>query len=80
MIFHSFGGLFQGGISGGGGGGGVPRKLSNTNNPRLTGDVRVGFEVTASTEPSVITPPRMLSAGNLTRRISSPLTFRLVSP
>src|SRR5262249_17259478 len=70
----------RGGMSGGGGAGGDPRRLSSTNFPRLTGDVRVGFEVTARTEPSVRMPPRGLSGGNFTRRISSPITFRLVSP
>ena len=33
------------GTSGGGGGGGVPRICSSTHLPRLTGEVRVGFEV-----------------------------------
>ena len=62
------------GTSGGGGGGGVPRMFSKTNSPRFTGDVRVGFDVTASTAPCVSTPPRVLLAGNRTSRISSPVT------
>ena len=32
---------------GGGGGGGVPRMFSSIHLPRLTGEVRVGFEVSA---------------------------------
>ena len=37
------------GTSGGGGGGGVPRICSSTHLPRLTGEVRVGFEVSVRT-------------------------------
>ena len=33
------------------GGAGVPRMLSRMNRPRFTGEVRVGFDVTTSTEP-----------------------------
>ena len=58
----------------GGGGGGVPRKLSRMNNPRFTGEVRVGFEVTANTLPMVNKPPRGLSGGSLTKRMSPPST------
>ena len=66
----------SGGIFGGGGGGGVPRMLSRMKSPRLTGEVRVGFEVTASTVPSVRMPPRRdFRAADTTRRISSPITF-----
>ena len=54
--------------------------LSRINTPRLTGEVRVGLEVTISTEPCVSNPPRELSSGNLTRRISLPVTCRFVSP
>ena len=43
------------------------------NRPRFTGEVRSGFEVTARTVPCVSTPPRGLSAGSFTRRISSPV-------
>ena len=46
------------GTSGGGGGGGVPSRLSSTHLPRLTGEVRVGFEVTVSTLAWVSMPPR----------------------
>ena len=44
------------------------------NTPRFTGEVRVGLEVTASTVPWVSTPPRGLSGGSETRRISGPVT------
>ncbi len=67
LSFIAFAASSSGGMSGGGGGGGVPRRLSRMNKPRFTGEVRVGFEVTASTEPCVMTPPRGLSAGSLTR-------------
>ena len=56
------------------GAGGVPRRFSRMNRPRFTGDVRVGFDVTTSTEPCVSSPPRGLSAGRVTRRISFPVT------
>jgi hypothetical protein len=39
------------------------------NNPRFTGDVRLGFEVTANNVACVNTPPRGLSAGSVIRRI-----------
>ena len=63
----------------GGGGAGFPRMFSRRKSPRLTGDVRVGLDVTASTVPMVSTPPRGLSGGNLTSRISGPVTLRFVS-
>ena len=44
------------------------------NRPRFTGEVRSGFDVTASTVPCVKMPPRGLPAGSVTRRIASPLT------
>ncbi len=50
------------------------------NRPRLTGEVRVGFDVTINIAPCVSTPPRGLSAGSETRRISGPVTFRFVRP
>ena len=53
------------GISGGGGGGAMRKKLSRMNKPRFTGEVRVGFEVTARTVPCVSIPPRGLSGGQL---------------
>ncbi len=65
-------------MSGGGGGVGNPRMLSKMNKPRLTGDVRVGFEVTTRAAPCVNTPPRGLFAGNATRRISGPVMSRFV--
>ena len=49
---------------------GDPKMLSKMNKPRFTGEVRVGFEVTTSIEPWVSSPPRGLSSGRLTRRIS----------
>src|SRR4051794_34031989 len=48
----------RGGTLGGGGEGGEPRMFSRIHLPRLTGDVRVGLEVTVRTLPMVITPPR----------------------
>ena len=59
--------------SGGGGGGGVPRISSRIHLPRLTGEVRVGFEVTVRDVASVTTPPRCLPA-RATRRNWSPVT------
>ena len=56
------------------GGGGVPRKFASTNRPRFTGDVRSGFDVTSSALPWVSMPPRGLSMGRITLRISSPVT------
>ena len=52
----------------------MPKMLSRMNSPRFTGDVRLGFDVTASNVACVSTPPRGLPAGNSTRRISSPST------
>ena len=46
------------GTSGGGGGGGEPSICSNTQRPLLTGDVRVGLEVTVKTLACVRMPPR----------------------
>src|SRR5436190_23617332 len=65
---------FSGGTSGGGGGGGAASKFSRTHLPRITGDVRVGYDVTASTAPIVITPPRWLSVSS-TRRKRLPSTY-----
>ena len=48
--------------------------FSSMNTPRLTGDVRDGFDVTDNMVPCVRTPPRGLSAGNSTSRISAPFT------
>src|SRR5688572_13022082 len=45
------------GTLGGGGGGGVPRICSRTQRPRLTGDVRVGFDVTVRIDAWVSRPP-----------------------
>ena len=62
---------------GGGGAVGTPSRLSRMNSPRLTGEVRSGFDVIASTVPCVNTPPRGLSAGNCTSRMSFPLTSEM---
>ena len=50
------------GTSGGGGGGGDASRLSSTNLPRSTGDVRVGYDVTVRMLPWPSKPPRALSA------------------
>ena len=56
-------------VPGGGGGGGASNKESNTHLPRLTGEVRVGFDVAVSTLACASTPPpRAASTG--TRIIS----------
>ena len=47
--------------------------LSRMNWPRFTGEVRVGLEVTSKIDPCVSTPPRGLSLGSVTLRISLPL-------
>ena len=61
-------------MSGGGGGAGVPSRLSRMNWPRFTGEVRVGLEVTSKIDACVSTPPRGLSLGSVTLRISLPVT------
>ena len=55
------------GTFGGGGGGGVPRMFSRIHLPRSTGDVRLGYDVTASTLPWP-SRPRRFSSGSVTRR------------
>ena len=55
----------------GGGAGGVPRMFSRIHLPRLTGEVRVGFDVAARTLAWVSTPPRGVPASE-TRRKPSP--------
>ncbi len=50
------------GTFGGGGGGGVPRIWSRIQRPRLTGEVRVGFEVMVKMLACVKMPPRSPSA------------------
>ena len=54
-------GASQMGTFAGGGGGGAPMICSSTQRPRLTGDVRVGFEVTVNTLACVSNPPRTRS-------------------
>ena len=46
------------GTSGNGGGGGVPTMFARTQLPRITGDVRVAYEVTARILPCRSNPPR----------------------
>src|SRR5262245_62013807 len=58
--------LFNSGTSGGGGGGGELRKFSKTHLPRLTGEVRVGFDVTVRILACVSKPRRGVPA-RLTR-------------
>ena len=55
----------------GGGDGGVPRMFSRIHLPRLTGEVRVGFDVAARMLAWVSTPPRGVPASE-TRRNQSP--------
>ncbi len=61
---------------GGGGGGGVPKILSSTHFPRLTGEVRVGLEVTVRIDACVKTPPRW-SPGSEILWKSSPSTLSM---
>ena len=58
------------GTSGGGGGGGVLRTWSSTHLPRLTGEVRVEFDVSVRMLAWVRMPPRLV--GSFTRRNSLP--------
>ncbi len=46
------------GTSGGGGGGGVPSRFSRIHLPRITGDVRVAYDVTVRMLPCRSRPPR----------------------
>ena len=55
------------GTFGGGGGGGTPSRLSSIHLPRMTGDVRVGYDVTIRMLPWRRSPPRTPSSGR-TRR------------
>ena len=59
---------------GGGGGDGRPNKFDTTKFPRGMGDVVVPFAVTFNTLACVSKPPRGLSDGSATRRISCPVT------
>ena len=59
---------FNAGTSGKGGGGGVPMMFSRIHLPRMTGDVRVAYEVTVRTLPWRNRPPRSLSLPSATRR------------
>src|SRR5438552_10224028 len=71
------------GTFGGGGGGGVPRICSRTHLPRLTGDVRVGLDVTVRMLPCVINPARSFgreARTNASPRIGWPPGFGLFSP
>src|SRR6185436_20154406 len=66
---------FNAGTFGNGGGGGAPIKFSSTHLPRITGEVRVAYEVTVSTLPCRSKPPRSLSLPSATRRKRLPYTF-----
>ena len=67
-----FGG--PGGFGGGGGGGGLPMTFSSNHLPRVTGEVRVGYDVTVRILPCPSSPPRVSSL-NVTRRKWLPYTF-----
>ena len=49
---------FSAGTFGGGGGGGVPSRFFRTHWPRITGEVRVAYEVTVRMLPCRSSPPR----------------------
>ena len=59
---------FRFGTFAGGGGGGVPRRFPRIQFPRMTGDVRVAYDVTVSTLPCRSNPPRSLFLSSTTRR------------
>src|SRR4029079_9231438 len=59
---------FNDGTLAGGGGGGVPRRFSRIHLPRITGEVRVAYDVTVRILPWRSSPPRSLSESRLTRR------------
>ena len=61
------------GTSGGGSGGGLPSRFCRIHVPRITGEVRFGFEVTSSRLPCP-SRPRRASLGTGTRRKSGPYT------
>src|SRR6185436_12635270 len=63
------------GTSGIGGGGGAPKMFSRIHFPRITGDVRVAYEVTVRTLPWRSSPPRSLFRSNVTRRNWLPYTL-----
>ena len=63
------------GTIGGGSGGGVPRMLFRIHLPRSTGDVRIACDVKVRMLPCPSSPPRGLSAGNVTRRKWAPWTW-----
>src|SRR5260221_1343348 len=65
---------FSAGTSGSGGGGGDPSRFSRTHLPRITGDVRVAYEVTVKILPWRNRPPRSLSRSRATRRKRLPYT------
>ena len=56
---------FSAGTSGGGGGGGVPSRFSRIHLPRITGDVRVAYDVTVRMLPCRSSPPRALSSSSV---------------
>ena len=63
------------GTFGNGGGGGVPTMFSRIHLPRITGEVRVAYEVTVRMLPWRSNPPRSLSLSSATRRNWLPYTF-----
>src|SRR5437867_7698294 len=63
------------GTFGNGGGGGVPMILSRIHLPRITGEVRVAYDVTVRMLPWRSNPPRWLSLSRETRRKRLPYTF-----
>ena len=61
---------FSGGKFGGGGGGGAPNRFPRIQFPRITGEVRVAYDVTASTLPCRNNPPRCASGFNAEVRVT----------
>ncbi|MNC84951.1 hypothetical protein D3C83_05200 [compost metagenome] len=59
------------GTSGGGSGGGLPSRFCRIHVPRMTGEVRFGFEVTSSRLPCP-SRPRRASLATATRRKCGP--------
>src|SRR5262245_51263374 len=68
---------FNAGTFGSWGGGGVPMILSNIHLPRITGEVRVAYDVTVRMLPCRSSPPRLLSLSRETLRKRLPYTFEI---
>src|SRR5262245_10612408 len=60
--FATVGPSARGGMAGGGGGGGEHRRRDSTHLPRLTGDVRLGLEVSVSRAAWDRSPKRCVAA------------------